>query len=392
MQASAPLPLNLERLLAQVRKVVEEVIAPDADRVDQEGRWPEAGIRALQAVGLGGLVVPQQFGGLGFGLYGLIRVCEEISRACPSTALCFGMHCVGSAVISAKATADHHIRYLEPINRGEHLTTLALSEPGTGAHFYFPQTELLRDASGQYHLHGQKSFVTNGGHADSYVVSTVAADPGRPVGEFSTVVLKEGTPGMRWGEPWRGFGMRGNSSTALFLEDVVLSPRELLGEEGDQIWYVFQVIAPYFLAATAGTYLGVAAAAFEEARSHLKHRVFGHTGEALGQIPVLQHQLGTLWAMLERTRRLAYFAGEEGDDGGPDALPALCSAKAEVADNAIDIVNRAMTLVGGRGYSDNGRLPRLLRDVRASAIMAPTTDILRTWTGRILLDQPILAD
>lgn len=392
MQASALLPLNLERLLAQVRTVVEDVIAPDAERVDQEANWPEAGIRALQAAGLGGLVVPQQYGGLGFGLFGLIRVCEEISKACPSTALCFGMHCVGSAVISAKATADHHARYLEPINRGEHLTTLALSEPGTGSHFYFPQAELKRDTFGGYHLRGQKSFVTNGGHADSYVVSTVAADPGRPVGEFSTVVLNEGTPGMRWGDPWKGFGMRGNSSAALYLEDVVIPAKDLLGEEGDQIWYVFQVVAPYFLAATAGTYLGAAVAAFEETRSHLKHRSFGHTGESLGQSPVLQHQFGTLWSMLERTRRLAYFAGEEADSGGPDALPALCAAKAEVADGAIEIVNRAMTMVGGRGYSENGKLPRLLRDVRASAIMAPTTDILRTWTGRILLDQPILAD
>lgn len=371
--------------------VVREVVEPEASAVDAEGRWPEAGIRALQAAGLGGLVVPRSAGGLGHGLYALIRVCELIGRACPSTALCFGMHTVGSAVIAAKATPDQHARYLEPIARGTHLTTIALSEPGSGSHFYFPQTRLVRTEDA-YRLDGEKSFVTNGGYADSYVVSTMTADPSRPVGEFSCVMLQRGTDGMQWGKPWAGLGMRGNASRYVALEAVRVPDEDLLGDEGDEIWYVFHVVAPYFLCAMAGTYLGASGAAIEEARAHVGERVHGHSGRTLGQVNVIQHRLGALWSTVERTRRLVYWAGQEADASGPDALIALLSAKAEVADCAVTVVNEAMTLMGGRAYSAEGRMGRLLRDVRAAHVMAPTTDILRTWAGRALLGLPLLSD
>lgn len=383
---------DLATILRRVEEIAHDVIAPAAPRVDAEAQWPEAGIRALQEAGLGGLVVPLEDGGLGQGLYGLIRVCEVIGRACTSTALCYGMHCVGSAVIAAKATPDQRRRYLEPISQGTHLTTLALSEPGTGSHFYFPQTRLEAISDEAYRVEGVKSFVTNGMHADSYVVSTVAADPHRPIGEFSCVVLPEGADGLAWGPPWAGLGMRGNSSRRAEMHGVVVPRADLLGEEGDQIWYIFNVVAPYFLGAMAGTYLGLTTTALEEARRHLSKRLYGHSGRTLSQNPVLQHRLGTIWAVTERTRRLVYHAGLEADAGGPDALAALCSAKADVADAAVEVVGEAMTLMGGIAYGEHGTLGRLLRDARAAHVMAPTTDILRTWTGRALLGHPILDD
>lgn len=384
--------MNMEEILARVDEVVRDVIADEASTVDAESRWPEKSLRALQAAGVGGLVVPRDAGGLGQGLLGLVRVCEAIGRACASTALCFGMHCVGAAVIAAKATADQRRRYLEPISRGEHLTSLALSEPGTGAHFYFPQTQIERVSDEHYRINGVKSFVTNGGFADSYVVSTVAADVDLPIGEFSCVVLCNDTEGMHWGKAWTGLGMRGNASRRVELRNVVIPRGDLLGEEGDQIWYIFHVVAPYFLCAMAGTYLGLADAALLEARTHLKNRIYGHSGKTLSEMPILQHRLGHLWSVVERTRRLVYYAGAEGDAGGPDGLAALFSAKAEVADCAVEVVNEAMTLMGGIAYGVEGRMGRLLRDARAAHVMAPTTDVLRTWTGRALLGHPLLAD
>jgi hypothetical protein len=156
----------------------------------------------------------------------------------------------------------------------------------------------------------------------------------------------------------------------------------LLGAEGDQIWYVFEVIAPYFLTAMAGTYLGIAQASLDEARSHLLARRHSHTGRTLSAEPVLQHRLGVLWAQVQRTRRLVHWAADESDSGGPEALAALAAAKAEVADCAVEVTNEAMTLVGGIGYRDRSPLERHLRDARAAHVMSPTTDLLRTWTGR----------
>lgn len=384
-------PMDLDSILGRVTEIAGDVVAANAERTDREARWPETGIRALQNAGLGGLTIPAELGGLGQGTYGLTQVCEILGQECASTAMCYGMHCVGATVLAAKARPDQIDRFLKPIVEGRHLTTLSLSEAGTGSHFYIPHTRLEVVSPDAYKVTGNKTFVTNGGYADSYVVSTVAADPGAPLGQFSCVVIEQDAQGIAWGDPWNGLGMRGNSSRALELKQVLVPRSNLLGEEGDQIWYVFQVVTPYFLMAMAGTYLGIASAALEEARNHLIRRHYSEAGSSLAQLPVLQHRLGCLWGMLERTRRLNYHAAIAFDAGDPDALPAVFTAKAEVADCAVDIVNEVMTLTGGMGYRDESRLHKLLRDARAAHVMAPTTDVLRIWTGRALLGQPILS-
>ena len=373
---------------ARARAVAVEVAAPLAERTDS-GVWPEEALRALQAAGLAGLVVPLEHGGAGLGLRAVAGVCETLASVCASTAICFGMHQVAAAVLSTKATDRQASEFLRPIAAGEHLTTLALSEPGTGAQFWLPETRLASRGDG-WVLNGRKSFVTNGSRADSYVVSTVAADPDAPAGEFSCVVVPGDAAGLTFHGGWEGVGMRGNSSLVATLDDVEVEPWALLGAPGDQIWYVFEVVAPYFLTAMAGTYLGVAQSALNEAFAHLKSRRHAHTGRALAAEPILQHRVGVLWAQVQQARRLVYWAAEEAEVGGPEALAGLTAAKAAVGDCAVNVANEAMTLVGGIGYSQRSPVERHLRDARAAHVMSPTTDILRTWTGRAVLDIPIL--
>ncbi len=383
---------SLKVVLQTVQQIALEVAAPRAAEVDQLGLWPQHTLRAMQSAGLGGLVVPVAQGGLGLGMRALAEVSELLGRACASSALCFGMHCVGAAVLGAKATADQQHRFLEPIAAGTHLTTLALSEPGTGIHFYLPESRLT-EAGTRYRLDGRKSFVTNGGQADSYVVSTVASGGSRGPGEFSCVVVEEQTPGLTWEAPWLGAGMRGNSARGVRLDQAEIPRTNLLGSEGDEIWYVFNVVAPYFLMAMSGTYLGIAGAAFEEAKAHLTTRRYSHSGALLSDAAVLQHRLGTMYGVHQRTRLMVHHAATLGDTDAANALPALCTAKAEVADSVVLLVNEALTLVGGKGYSEAASpLMRHLRDARAAHVMSPTTDLLRTWTGRALLGVPLLGE
>lgn len=370
-----------------MRAVASEVAAPRAAEVDAQRMWPEHTFRALAEARLNGLHVPEDLGGHGEGLLALASLTEILGQACSSSAICFGMHCVGTAVIAAKPAAHHRERYLAPIAAGQHITTLSLSEPGSGAHFYLPSTELSVDGD-HYVLRGLKHFVTNGGHADSYVVSTLASEASQ--GEFSCVLVDEGAPGARWSGEWNGLGMRGNSAITLHLEDARVPRANLLGQQGDQIWYVFEIVAPYFLIAMAGTYLGIAQAAFDHALRYLRTRVYNTGNEPPANSDVLQHRIGALWSRLEAARQLLYSAAYAGDSGDPGALPAILSSKSEVSDVAVEIANEAMTLCGGVAYRDDSVLGRLLRDVRASHVMAPTTDILRLWTGRALLGQPLL--
>jgi len=385
-------PRDLAVILERVERIAGSSVRNDAERVDREAVWPEAGLRALQAEGLGGLVVPSALGGLGQGLFGLTRVCERLGQECASTALCYGMHCVGAAVIAAKATEPQQRRYLMPIAEGRHLTTLSLSEPGTGAHFYLPQTRLIRGGPDRFRVDGQKTFVTSGGHADSYVISAVDSASDAPPGHFSCAVVPASADGISWGPAWDGMGMRGNSSRAMALHQVEISAEDLLGEEGDQIWYVFNVIAPYFLIAMAGTYLGIAAAGVADARNHLATRQHGHSGRRLAEVGILQHRLGGLWSVLERTRALIHDAARRYDEGDPAAALGIMVAKVEAAEASVSVVNEVLTLMGGIGYRAGGRLHRLLRDARAGHVMSPTTDLLRLWIGRELLGQPLIAD
>lgn len=384
-------PPHLHELVGRAREITDTVVARNVEQEDAEARWPEPAMRALADAGLMGLNVPVELGGHGQGLAGLAAIAETLAQESPSTALCFAMHCVGTAVIAAKATDHQKQAYLEPIARGEHTTTLALSEPGTGSFFWIPETRLTHAPDG-FRVNGTKSFVTNGGQADSYVVSTAAAvaHGGEGEGTFSCVLVDADRPNLRWGEPWLGFGMRSNSSRTAELLDVPVPAENLLGAEGDQLWYVFEVVAPYFLMAMAGTYAGVAKASLDVACAHLGGRRHTHSGELLGMNPVLAHRLGDLWIRQETMRRLVHAAAAQGDAADADALTSILACKAAAGEAAVEIANEAMTLAGGLGYRENGKLARMLRDARASHVMSPTTDLLKTWVGRALLNLPLL--
>lgn len=384
--------MDLHQILRTAREIADEVVTREAPIADENATWVSQTMAALQQQGLMALVVPEECGGYGHGLYALARVSEVLGTAYASAGLCFGMHCVGTAVIAAKASDWQKKNYLEPIAQGKHITTLALSEPGTGAHFYFPQTSLSPISESEMLVNGSKTFVTNGGHADSYVMSTVAASEEAAPDQFSCIIVDQHSEGLQWGKEWEGLGMRGNSSKAVAMNNLRISANQVLGVKGDQLWYVFNVVAPYFLIAMSGTYLGIAERALQEAKQRLLTRTYAHNGTALSNVSLLQHRLGTLWAGVERTRQLIYAAAHAGDRGEANAVTAILAAKAEVACCAVHTVNEAMTLAGGIGYQQNGILGMLLRDARASHVMAPTTDILYTWIGRALLDQPLLSD
>lgn len=376
-------------LVARAREIATTVATDECVRIDSEGLWPAASMRALGEAGLLGLNVSSSAGGLGHGMLALAQVTEELGRVCGSTGLVYGMHCVGAKVIDVKPTAEQVERYLGPISEGRHVTSLALSEPGTGVHFYIPRVTYQHDGE-TFRLNGRKSFVTSGDRADSYVLSAVGAAAELDPGSFSCLLLERGAAGATWGPEWSGFGMRGNASRGLLLEDAVVPGANLLGAEGDETWYLFEVIAPYFIVATSATYLGIARRALEDTIEHVRTRTHAHTGDTLGANDLIAHRLGGLWTTVERSRQLLHHAARLGDAGDPAARTALFAAKADIAEAAVEVANEAMTLSGGIAYQDNASLARALRDARAGHVMAPSTDLVKTWLGRSLLDLPLL--
>ena len=380
---------DLSQLGSTARRVGAEVLDANAASVDANAQWPAENMQALAKAGLLGLHVPKRLGGHGQGMLALSMICEELARHCGSTAMCYGMHCVATQALVAKATPEHESRYLQPIARGEHLMSLALSEPGTGSHFYLPRAHFRAD-EGEFVLSGVKSFVTSGGHADSYVVSLTSPGAENDPGSFTLVLVEGKSEGLHWGEAWHGYGMRGNSSRSVILEHVRVPAMNLLGAKGDQIWYTFEIVMPFFLTAMSGVYLGLAAASLEIAIEHLKTREHQHTGETLSSQPVLWHDVASAWTEVEATRRLIHYAARIADAGDPGATQALLAAKAKVAKTCNRVTDTAMALLGGRGYGENSAVARMHRDARAAQVMSPTTHLVEAWLGRSLLGLPLL--
>ena len=183
------------RLVSLAEDIAAQVAAPLAQSIDREARWPVEAMQALGKSGLLGLHVPRRLGGLGESLLALAEITEVLGKACSSTAMCFGMHCVATAVIAAKATPAQEDNYLRPIAAGQHVTSLALSEPGTGAHFFLPRSTFHRQDD-SFVLNGRKSFITSGGQADSYVVSAVAPGAELDPGTFTCLLVNKGTAGL----------------------------------------------------------------------------------------------------------------------------------------------------------------------------------------------------
>lgn len=247
-----PTPIEL------VKQVANEVIAPLAATIDQEKRFPKEAFRAFRDTGLLGLLVPKTYGGLGGNLGDLVSVVEVIGEYCGSTAMCYLMHSCATFVISSHPTTEALQSYLREIARGKKIGTLAFSETGTGAHFYIP--EIKATHKGDYlQLNGRKSFVTNGDEADFLIAITNASS--QELG-LDMVVVDTDTIGVHFEGTWEGIGLRGNNSISCELNDVNIPLSNIVGEEGDGMDMIFNVVAPAFILGSSGVNTGLARGAY----------------------------------------------------------------------------------------------------------------------------------
>lgn len=371
-------------ILELARQITDEVIAPAAAAVDAERRFPQESMEALGKAGLLGLLVPKELGGLGGNLSNLSAITEIVAAACGSTAMCYLMHNCAAAVVAAKATPDQQERYLRPIARGEKLGTLAFSETGTGAHFYAPEIKAEPEA-GQFVLNGKKSFVTNGDKADFVIVIANASSPELGTDMF---IVDTDAPGLRFDGEWDGIGLSGNNSIALSLERVKVTAAQLVGAEGDGMGLVFQVVAPTFILGVAGVNAGIARGAYQTALRHAQTRKYAD-GRGLAELQAIQFYLSDMFGGVESASLFVRNAAAKAVRGDEDAILHVMQSKVQASEQAIRVTNLAMQVCGGQGYTKALPAERYLRDARAGAVMAPTTEVLKEWVGKSVAGVPL---
>lgn len=376
--------MEVQSLLAANERLSEEVLRASADQIDQSRRFPRENIAALGKAGVLGLLVPVQFGGAGAGLREMSRVLAAQAQSCASTAMVMLMHYCATAVISAKGGDALKQRLLPSFARGEHLSTLAFSEAGSGGHFYAPVSEVR-----QKRLSASKSFVTSAGEADSYVVSARKEAATAPT-ESNLYVIMKGASGLAAGGRFEGLGLTGNASAPMMLSNVSLDDDMRLGPEGSGFQSMLEVVLPHFQIGVASVSVGISTAAFETITARVSARKYDHAGgAALASIPRVQFlaaemalELNSARAYLSETIRKALA-----DD--PAAMLDVLGVKVKAADACLHVVSHAMTLGGGWAFGRRGGLERNFRDAQAAAVMAPSNDVLKDFLGKACLGLPL---
>lgn len=379
---------SVQDLLAENERLAKELLACRADEVDRARCFPRQNIQELGRSGLLGLMVPLEYGGAGAGITEMAQALERMAQACPSTAMVTLMHYCGTAVIAAKGSGTLKGSVLPAVAHGEHLTTLAFSEAGSGGHFYMPVSEVRRNGHG-LRLTAHKTFVTSAGEADGYVVSTRRAAASGPT-DLDLYLVPKATKGLEVEKPFEGLGLAGNASAPMKLEDVGLDDGKRLGSEGSGFQTMMEVVLPHFQVGVAAVSLGIATAAFQAASEHVRARKYEHAdGAALAAIPRVQFLAAEMALELRSTRAYLNETVRRIAAGDPETMLDVLGVKARAAEAALAVASRAMTLGGGAAFGRRGGLERMFRDAQAASVMAPTTDVLKEFLGRACLGVPL---
>ena len=374
------------KVVDRVRDISAKVIAPAAAEHDRAGDWPGSSIKALADAGLLGLTVPEELGGLGLGPSDFVAAVEELAGACASTAMIFVMHVCGTETIKQSALPRRD-SVLSDIAGGKHLSTLAFSEKGSRSHFWAPVSR-ANEQDGFHLLNCQKSYVTSAGHANSYVVSTLAVGA-TGMTESSLYYVEDGAAGLSVAGPWNGLGLRANASAPMKLENSRVSPDSLLSPAGGGFDVMMAVALPWFQLGSSAVANGIGRAALDAAAGHLNAARLEHLDVTLASQPESRARLASARVALDASRALTAEAARSVENPDDSTMLRVLEVKACASETALDVTDKAMRLCGGAGFSKQLPVERYFRDARAGSVMAPTTDALYDFIGKALLGLPL---
>src|SRR5258708_23492843 len=368
--------------LENLEKVIADVVAPSAAEIDEKGLFPRAAIEALGKAGLLGLVSAQEVGGLGLGHRAGVQVTQRLGRECASTAMVVCMHYCAAAVIEAR-NGPRDVR--EAIAAGKHLTTLALSEAGSRSHFWAPISTANR-SNGTVQLDAKKSFSTSANQVDSYVWSS------RPVAAegASTLWLVPGkAAGLKIPAPFNGLGLRGNYSSPITAEKVMVPASAMLGADGGGFDIMMGVVLPYFQLMAAAISTGIMEAATSKAAAHVSGTKLDHLGQGLSDLPTIRAYIARMQIKTDMVNGLLLDTLNALDQGRPDTMLRVLEVKAAAGEMATEVTDLAMRVCGGAAFRKEVGVERNFRDARAATVMSPKTDILDAFIGKAVCGMPL---
>lgn len=363
-----------------VRRFARKELAPRAAEFDEKAAFVGAHLPGLSALGIMGLNLPAEFGGAGLSALGLTAAVEEIAAACAATASMVTAHFLASDTILLAGNPAQQQRYLPDAAAGKKLGAFALTEPGAGSNPAGMTTSAVAGPGG-FHLRGTKHFISNAAHADFIIVFARAPDPG-PLPVIDAFVVDKGTKGVSFAAAEPVMGMRGSHVFEIAL-DCDLPAEARLGAPGQGFRTAMRVLdrGRVEVAALA---LGICQAALSATLSWIAQRQVD--GKPLAERQGVQWMVADMATEIEAARLLTYRAAALRQAGQRFSREAAM-AKLVASETAGRVVDRALQLHGGYGYSRRMPLERLARDARILRIYEGASEVQRNIIARHLLHE-----
>lgn len=367
-----------ERLvLDQVRKVVAEVIAPNAERHDRDGTFPWDNIAALNECGLNAIFVPEDYGGapMSYRLY--LAVVKTIAEACASTAIIYATNFHGMKPLVDFGTHEQKARLLPRIAEGG-LGSLAITEPGAGSDATGMKTRFTPDGD-DIVVEGGKCFITSGDVADLILLFGKWSPIEDPRKAISVLVFEKGTPGFSVGRVEDKMGHRASSTATLSFDGCRVKRSNLLGEPGEGLKILLSSLNKSRPSIAAHA-LGIAHAAFRDMVGYMNER--RQSGKRIIEFQGNQFTLADLATELAMTENWLDYVGRLFDEGETHLGIEASMAKMRASDLAMRMTTEAVQMFGGYGYCRDYRVERLMRDAKITQIWEGTNQIHRQLVGR----------
>ncbi|HEX5278171.1 MAG TPA: isovaleryl-CoA dehydrogenase [Fluviicoccus sp.] len=373
---------TLNQLRDTVRQFAQAEIAPRAAEIDSSNQFPMDLWQKMGALGLHGMTVSEEFGGVNMGYLAHVLAIEEISRASASVGLSYGAHsnlCINQ--IYRNGNDEQRAKYLPKLISGEHVGALAMSETGAGSDVV--SMKLRADkADGGYVLNGTKMWITNGPDASTYVIYAKTDLAAGPHGMTAFIVERD----------WKGFsrspkldklGMRGSNTCELVFNDVFVPEENILGRLNGGVKVLMSGL-DYERVVLSGGPIGVMQACMDIVVPYIHERK--QFGQAIGEFQLIQGKVADMYTKLNASRAYLY-AVAQACDRQETARKDAAAVILYTAENATQMALDAIQILGGNGYMNDCATGRLLRDAKLYEIGAGTSEIRRMLIGRELFKE-----
>ena len=363
------------------REFAEAEVAPIANEIDEQDRFPVETVEKMRPVGFFGVPFPRDMGGAGGDTLGYALAVEELSRACATTGVILSAHVsLAASPIHEFGTHDQKETFLRPLATGARLGAFGLTEPNAGTDAAAQQTTAVLDGD-EYVLNGTKMFITNSGHAHTYIIMAMT-DKSAGTRGISAFIVPADTPGFSVGPKEHKLGIRGSATAELILDDVRVPKENRLGKEGEGFKIAMKTLDGGRIGIAAQA-LGIAQGALDKTIEYVKER--RQFKRSIAKFQNTQFELADMASRIEAARLLTYKAAWFKDNKRRYSEQAAM-AKLVASETAMNVTTRAIQLHGGYGFIREYEVERMFRDAKITEIYEGTSEVQKMVISAGLLN------